>query len=124
MSSWTEEDLYRIGDTEELGVATTAPDGTVGPFTTIWVVRVGERLYVRSFRGRGGVWYRHVTETGRGRIRAGGVEWDVTFEPAEPAEQRAVNEAYKSKYVVYADRIVAPMLAPEAVEATLRLTPA
>jgi hypothetical protein len=38
--------------------------------------------------------------------------------------QRAIDEAYKSKYVVYADRFVVPLIAPDAVTTTVRLAPA
>ena len=39
---------------EELEIAASRPDGSLHRFTTIWVVRVGDDLYVRSYRGRNG----------------------------------------------------------------------
>src|ERR671929_104609 len=51
----------------------------VGTPVTIWVVRVGDDLYVRSWHGRGGAWFRGTQGRHEGRIPAGGVEQDVTF---------------------------------------------
>jgi hypothetical protein len=40
MTAWTEEELGRIGEAEELQLASERPDGTLRPHVTIWVVRV------------------------------------------------------------------------------------
>lgn len=48
---WTSDDLDRIGNAEELQVASRRPDGTLRPYVTIWVVRSGEDLYIRSAYG-------------------------------------------------------------------------
>src|SRR5512133_3053415 len=55
MSGWTDTELSRIGPADELEIASYRQDGTLRPYTTIWVVRVGDELYVRSWRGRSGV---------------------------------------------------------------------
>ncbi len=60
MRDWTAEELDRIGAADELEIAALRPDGSLRPFTTIWVVRVGDDLYVRSYRGRRGGWFRSV----------------------------------------------------------------
>jgi hypothetical protein len=41
---------------------------------TIWVVRVGDDLFVRSVRGSAGSWYQGSQQRHEGRIEAGGVE--------------------------------------------------
>jgi hypothetical protein len=51
MRGWTGEELRRIGGSTELQVASTRPDGTLRPFVTIWVVRAGDDIYVRSAYG-------------------------------------------------------------------------
>ena len=56
MTAWTSEELTSIGDAEELAIASRRPDGTLGPFVTIWVVRTGGDLYVRAVKGRSGTW--------------------------------------------------------------------
>lgn len=54
MTSWTPEQLGAIGTADELDIAALRPDGTLRPYTTIWVVQAGDGLYVRSYRGRTG----------------------------------------------------------------------
>jgi hypothetical protein len=39
MTSWTSQELANVGDGEELAIASRRPDGTLGRFVTIWVVR-------------------------------------------------------------------------------------
>ena len=56
-AGWTFDELARIGDADELEVAPLRADGTTRRPTPIWVVRVGDALYVRSWRGDGGAWY-------------------------------------------------------------------
>jgi hypothetical protein len=130
MSGWTTDELDRIGTADELLIAPTGADGTLRPYTTIWVVRIGDDLYVRSYRGRGGGWFRHALRRPEGRIRAGGVERDVAFEeagdtdnPSDRAIDRVIDEAYRTKYAGYSSAYVDPMVSPEASAATLRLLP-
>ncbi len=58
MTPWTSDELDRIGGAEELQIAPRRPDGTLRTPVTIWVVRVSDDLYVRSYRGRSGAWFR------------------------------------------------------------------
>jgi hypothetical protein len=95
MSYWTAEELDRIGAADELEIAALGPDGSLRPFTTIWVVRVGDDLYVRSYRGRSGCWFRSVLRRPEGRIRAGGVTHDVAFQEPVDADHDAIDHAYR-----------------------------
>ena len=79
MTTWTKDELDRIGNAEELQIASLRSDGTLRKPVTIWVVRVGDDLYVRSVNGRNSAWFRGVLTRHEGRIWAGGVEKDVTF---------------------------------------------
>jgi hypothetical protein len=127
MTDWTAEELEKVGSADELEVAPLRSDGTPRSYLPIWVVRVGDDLYVRSYRGRAGAWYRSAVEQHEGRIRAGGVERAVTFEPdgtgSDSASQDAVDDAYRTKYARYGGSYLDPMLRPEATETTLRLLP-
>jgi hypothetical protein len=125
MSEWTSEQLDKIGAADELEIAAQQPDGSLRPYTTIWVVRVGDDLYVRSYRGRGGAWFRSVLRRPEGRVRAAGVERDVTFIEVSDERRDAINQAYREKYASrYVSTYVDPMLTADAAAATLRLVPA
>lgn len=50
-TSWTEEELDRIGGSQDLEVDHVRADGTPREPVTIWVVRVGDDLYVHA-RGK------------------------------------------------------------------------
>ena len=48
MTDWTTDELDKIGRAEELEITTLRRDGTPRKPVTIWVVRDGQDLYVRS----------------------------------------------------------------------------
>jgi hypothetical protein len=121
--AWTDDELDRIGDSDELQITTARGDGTLRRWVPIWVVRVGGELYVRSYRGTDGTWYRHAIRRGHGRIRACGLDREVTFAQPTASRRTAVNDAYRAKYARYGDAYLRPMLAPGANETTLRLEP-
>lgn len=52
MTTWTNDELTKIGAAEELEIASRRRDGTLRNPVTIWVVRHGDDLYVRSVNGR------------------------------------------------------------------------
>src|ERR1700682_4153051 len=79
MTQWKGEQLDKLGKAEEVQIASIGRDGTMRKPVTVWVVRHSDDLYVRSVGGRNGHWFRSVRETHEGRIRAGGVQQDVTF---------------------------------------------
>jgi hypothetical protein len=122
MSGWTRDDLEAFGAAEEVLVSAT-DDGGPRPEVPIWVVRVGDDLYVRSYRGRSGRWYQHLARSHQGRIRMGGLERDVTAEDPGVDVNPDIDAAYAQKYARHGDAYIAAMTAPEVVSTTLRLTP-
>jgi hypothetical protein len=58
MSTWTSDELDRIGAAEDLELASLRRDGTLRPYVTMWVVRAGDDLYVRSAYGLNNPWFR------------------------------------------------------------------
>ena len=122
-AGWSNEDLARIGRAEELQLASRRSDGSLRPWVTVWVVRVRDDLFVRSAYGQENPWYRRATASGTGRMRAGGVECDVTFATAEDAVQNGVDAAYHAKYDRYGPRIVGSVTGPDAHAVTVRLEP-
>jgi hypothetical protein len=123
MTTWTSDELNKIGRAEELQIASLRTDGTLRDPVTIWVVRVGEDVYVRAVRGRSGPWFRGTQTRHAGRIEAGGVAKEVAFEDADPGLNDEIDGVYRSKYRRYAANIVNSVLTPEARAATLRVVP-
>ena len=100
-----------IGDTQEVQL-------TVGGRTVpIWIVRVGDRLYIRSYLGASGRWYRHVLESRRARID----DIDVTLVPAPDDVNDAVDAAFHDKYghSIHAEAMVAPEVRTTTLEVVL-----
>jgi hypothetical protein len=125
MTGWTKNDLERIGASIHLKLETARGNGTHRKPVTIWVVRVGDDLFVRSYRGPDGAWFRHAQLQHRGRIFAGGVTRDVTFVNMsnDQALNSMIDAAYQSKYQKYSATYVDPMIAPQARATTLKLVP-
>jgi hypothetical protein len=122
MSEWKADELDSIGRASELEVAALREDGTLRDPVTIWVVRVGDDLFVRSVRGSAGSWYRGSQQRHEGRIEAGGVERDVGFTEADHGLEDEIDAAYKEKYG-YPSSAVDHITSPEARATTLRLVP-
>jgi hypothetical protein len=123
MNMWTRDELTRIGAAEELQLASARPDGTLRPYVTMWVVRVGDDLYVRSAYGSNNPWFRRAKASNVGRLRAGGLERDVTFADAAPGVHAAIDAAYHAKYDRYGPKIVGSVVGPQAEDVTIRLVP-
>ena len=126
MTAWTSNELTKIGTAEELEIAPLRRDGTLRNPVTIWVVRVGDDLYVRSWRGRTAAWYRGTKVRHEGHIWAGGIEKDVTFVDIGEADHDIhdrLDAAYRTKYRRHSAQYVNPMVAPEARAATIKLVP-
>ncbi|MEU1162534.1 DUF2255 family protein [Streptomyces sp. NPDC005921] len=122
MTHWNDADLAEAGAAEELDLESQRADGTLRAPVTMWVVRSGGHLYVRSVKGTAGPWYRGVRSRHQGRVTAGGVRRDVTFRPADPGEYPAVDAAYREKYGRYT-AVVEHVLTDTARASTLRLDP-
>jgi hypothetical protein len=119
---WSDDELARIGAAEELKVAPLRADGRPIRPVTIWVVRVGDELYVRSWRGDDGAWYRAAKSRRQGHVSSGGVERDVEFVDADDTVNDSVDAAYRDKYARYPS-YVEPMVTPRARSTTLELRP-
>jgi hypothetical protein len=123
MTMWTSEELDRIGKAGELEIAALRPDGTPRKPVTIWVVRHGDDLYVRSGYGDRAAWHRGTQRRREGHIKAGGIDKDVTFADADPALNDQIDAAYRTKYRRHEARWVDPMVAAEARSTTIKLVP-
>jgi hypothetical protein len=124
MAKWTKDDLDKIAAAEELELASLRRDGTLSNAVTIWVVRVGDDLYVRSWKGDGGAWFRTTKARYEGHIKAGGVGKDVAFvTEAEDDINDQIDTAYRTKYRRHGGRYVDPMVAATARATTIKLVP-
>jgi hypothetical protein len=123
MSEWTTDELAKIGNATELQLASMRNDGTLRGYTTMWVVRVGSELYVRSAYGADNGWFVRAKASGGGRIRAGGIERDVTFADAKDDVHADIDSAYWAKYEAYGAKIVDTVTGSEAKAVTIRLVP-
>jgi hypothetical protein len=121
-AAWTADELDRIGGADELEIAPRRRDGSLRRSVPIWVVGVGEELYIRSWRGDTGIWYRTARSTHQGHISAGGIDCDVSLVEVGDDVDEAVDAAYRAKYGRYSS-YVEPMIAPKARATTLKLVP-
>jgi hypothetical protein len=123
MTEWTNDKLARIGSAEEIEITSRRGDGTLRKPVTIWVIRHGDGLYVRSVKGRDGAWFRGTQEAHEGRISADGLAEDVNFVDADDSIEAELDAAYRSKYRRYAGRVLNGVLTPAARSTTIKLEP-
>jgi hypothetical protein len=123
MATWTSDELSRIASADEVQIALLRGDGTPRNPVTIWVVRAGDDLYVRSVNGRTSSWFRNAQLQHEGRIRAGGLDRAVTFVDVVPNRSDEIDRAYRAKYRRYRASIVESIVSPKARSATIRLLP-
>lgn len=99
MSNWTEAELAKIATADDLHISPFREDGvTYWTPTWIWSVVVDGSLYVRAYNGQNSRWYKAAMAQKGGRVRVGGIEKDVVFEPVEVAINEAIDAAYRAKY--------------------------
>ena len=123
MTTWTSNELGRIASADELRIAFQRPDGTLASPRTIWVVRDGDDLYVRSVNGRTSAWFRGTQASHQGHVEAGGVSKDVTFADPGDSIDEELDAAYRAKYRRYSANIVNSVLSEQARAATVKLVP-
>ena len=122
-TTWTNDELIKIGMAEELQIASLRRDGTLGSPRTIWVVPYGDDLYVRSVNGPAAAWFRGTRVRHVGHIRAGGVDKGVAFVDADHSIDNQIDAAYRTKYRRYAKSITDSITSPGARSTTIKLVP-
>ena len=122
MSTWTSAELGKIEAAEELDLASARGDGTLRNPVTMWVVRHGDDLYVRSVNGRRSTWFRGAQARHEAHVQAGGVDKDVRLVETDDVDDE-LDAAYRANYRRYADSIVDTIVSPRARAATLKLVP-
>jgi hypothetical protein len=126
VSAWSQDDLDRLGGASEVEVSSARWDGTLSRARTVWIVRVGDQLYLRSVNGPDGAWYRLTRASRQGRIEARGVVRDVTWvdvdATGQPDVDPAVDAEYARKYQG-ATSAIAHITSPLARATTMRVEP-
>ena len=123
MATWTREDLNNIAAADEIKIAPLNRDGTPRHAVTIWIVRVGDDLYIRSAYGHDSRWFRGAQTQHQGRIFAAAIEKEVVFLDADPELNDEIDDAYRSKYRRHGAQYVNMMVSPAARAATIKLAP-
>ena len=123
MTMWSTDELNEIGKAEELKIASLRSDGALTKPVTIWIVRDGDDLYVRSVNGPAAAWFRGTQARHEGRIEAGGITKDVTFVDADPEINDQLDAAYRTKYRRYAANIINSIVTPKARSTTMKIVP-
>jgi hypothetical protein len=123
MTNWTADELSKIDAADELQIASVRGDGTLRDAVTIWVVRLGDGLYVRSVNGRTSAWFRGTQDRHEGHVQAGGVEKDVTLAQPDGDIEDELDAAYRAKYRRYAASIIDHITSADARAATIKLVP-
>jgi hypothetical protein len=111
--------LRELRDVQEFRIRTGKHPKTA---VVIWVVVADDAVFVRSFRGAKGRWYRDLASGGPATLEFAGHQLAVQAIPAADSESiarasAALLEKYKSS--AYA----AAMVKPDTLSTTLRLEP-
>lgn len=121
-NSFPTEQLDQLAKAEEVEIETQKDGQSPVHRTIIWVVTIGEDVYVRSVRGVTARWYREISANPTGALYLGGQRIPIHAELATDAETVArVGEAYQRKYST--SPAMPSMLREETLVTTLRLTP-
>lgn len=122
MSTWPEEELRRIAETDDLHISPFREDGkTYGTPTWIWSVVVDDALYVRGYNGIKSRWYQAAVRRKAERIRAAGLTKEVVFEPVKGDINDRIDDAYRTKY--HGSPYLEPMIGIRARAATVKIMP-
>jgi hypothetical protein len=121
-SGWTDADLALVDAAVELEIAVRRPDGSLRPWTPVWVVSVDGQVVVRSWYRRESGWFGAAVRSHRAGVRVPGLLADVTVEDVGEGAgdlRAGVDAAYRRKYGAGAGS----MVTDAAAATTLRLVP-
>ena len=118
MAEFDSATLSSLGGSQEVDIRPPGAESAV----PIWTVRVGNEIFVRSYRGEAGRWYQAVKAAARASVGYEGGEIEVAVEPVSGETlNEAVNAQYLAKYRT--SSAVQAMVSPEVEATTLRLGP-
>ena len=121
---WDPELLALIDGAVELDIEAMAADGAVHR-ATIWAVVDAGDVFIRSWKGDRGRWYREIRERPEAVLHVAGRAVSVRAEPAtDPESVQRVSDGLTAKYGRSSPASTAGMLLPATLPTTLRLVPA
>ena len=119
-----DDTLALLDGVREVEIETTALNGGGTHCTVIWIVVDGGEVFVRSFRGTAGRWYREIRGEPGATLHVGGRAISVLAVPAtDPVSIERTSETLRDKYGPRSRASTAAMLLPHTLETTLRLEP-
>jgi len=122
MATWSQGELRKITETNDLHISPFREDGrTYGTPTWIWSVVVDDALYVRAYNGKKSRWHQAAVRQKTGRITAAGMTKEVAFEPVDGPINDLIDDAYRAKYK--GSPYLNPMIGDRARSATVRVMP-
>jgi len=121
MSGCSDEQLRRLDKADELKLASYGQDRSLRPFTTVWVVRLRNGVYLRSAGGPNRPWYKHSMAGGSGRIKSERLDAEAQFESAVLDVSEEIDAADHAKYDRYGPAIVGHVTGPEGASVTVRV---
>lgn len=120
MIKWSDEELRKIAEVDDLHISPFREDGvTYGTATWIWSVAVDDALYVRGYNGQKSRWYHAAVRQRAGRITAGGMTMEVSFERVDGPINDRIDDAYRAKYG--GSPYLRPMIGARARSATVKV---
>jgi hypothetical protein len=120
MAQFDADTLNVVASVKELAIRTARHPATS---VVIWAVVSDGALFVRSFRGGAGRWYRDLADGGRAALQAGGRTLEVEAVPVRDEGVVArVSQAFLSKY--RPSPFAEAMVKPDILSTTLRPDPA
>ena len=123
MGRFDHHTLTRLAEADEIEMRTPRGDGTPTS-RPIWVVVVDGAVYVRSYAGEHGVWYRRARKDGRAEVGVEGETVAVRAVPAAGEHDEQISAAYHHKYGRQSPGPTEAMVTPPVIATTLRLEPA
>lgn len=120
--TFDQETRELLARTKEVWIETSRPGGAVHS-TIIWIVVDGSDVFIRSFRGERGRWYRETLANPQVTIVAGDRRVPAMAVGATDAESvRRCSEGFQAKYPT--SKSTPLMLADDVLGTTLRLNSA
>jgi hypothetical protein len=120
--TFEESDLAAMAAAEEVDIETRSQAGEPHR-TIIWIVQRAGAVYIRSYRGERGRWYREAVANPDVAIHVDGRRIAArALAAADPTSVEACSAALAEKYE--GDPSTPAMLAPDVLPTTLRLVPA